>query len=272
VSTELRRILVALDASQPSRAALESAAVLSRRLDAELIGLFIEDRALLEFAALPIARELGASSASVRGIDLVSMQRSLAAQASQARASLEHIAHRLGVRASFRVVRGNVAEELLSAALEADLLALGLSGHMGIAGKRIGSTVRAVIAGARCSILIERARRPRGDVVVLVFEGGRTGQHTLEYALDFAAARGADLVVVPVGASEVLPGLDAMLEQRRTGAVSVRIDQLQRDARALRAWVERHHCGLVMIARDSELLTEAPDLLADLGCPLLLVA
>ena len=36
--------------------------------------------------------------------------------------------------------------ELLTAALEADLLALGLSGHMGIAGRRVGSTVRAVIA------------------------------------------------------------------------------------------------------------------------------
>ena len=64
-----RRILVALDASPHSLAALEAAAELAASLRAELIGLFVEDANLLRVAGFPFAREFGAYTAQAREID-----------------------------------------------------------------------------------------------------------------------------------------------------------------------------------------------------------
>ena len=51
------RILVALDASPRSLAALSTAGALAAELDAELSGLFVEDINLQRLLALPFARE-----------------------------------------------------------------------------------------------------------------------------------------------------------------------------------------------------------------------
>jgi K+-sensing histidine kinase KdpD len=51
----IRRILVALDASPDSLAALKTAADLARRMEAELMGLFVEDIELLRMADSPYA-------------------------------------------------------------------------------------------------------------------------------------------------------------------------------------------------------------------------
>ena len=55
----LRRIVVGLDAGPRDRAALEAAAQLAARMQAELVGLFVEDIDLLHLAGLPFAREVG---------------------------------------------------------------------------------------------------------------------------------------------------------------------------------------------------------------------
>ena len=51
----LARILVALDASASGRAALAGAAALAAELQAELLGLFVEDANLLRLASLPFS-------------------------------------------------------------------------------------------------------------------------------------------------------------------------------------------------------------------------
>ena len=58
----IRRILVALDASEASRAAIRSAVDLAARFRAELVGLFVEDVNLLRSAQLPFVRKVGAFS------------------------------------------------------------------------------------------------------------------------------------------------------------------------------------------------------------------
>ena len=65
----IRRILVALDASRHSLAALEAAAELAARLKAELVGLFVEDIDLLRLAGLPFAREIRYPSAIIQQLD-----------------------------------------------------------------------------------------------------------------------------------------------------------------------------------------------------------
>ena len=102
------RILVALDASTHSLAALEEAAALASRLKAEVMGLFVEDINLLRLATSPMARQIGLPSAIGEEIDSAMIESGLRAQASQARAALAAAAGRAGVNWSFRTVRGRV--------------------------------------------------------------------------------------------------------------------------------------------------------------------
>jgi hypothetical protein len=113
---------VGLDPALRSKALLEAAVELAGQMQAEFLGLFVENQDLLHFAGLPFAREVGFESATRRALDVESMERSLRALAKEARQALESVAGRMQVQWSFRVVRGAPAVELLAAAEEFDLV------------------------------------------------------------------------------------------------------------------------------------------------------
>lgn len=119
---KIRRVIVRLDPALQSRALLEAAFELAGEMQAELLGLFVENQDLLHFAGLPFARELGLESATRRALDVEGMERSLRALAKEARQVLELVAGRTRVQWSFRVVRGAPAAELLAAAEESDFV------------------------------------------------------------------------------------------------------------------------------------------------------
>lgn len=119
---KIRRIVVGLEPVPFSRPVLEAAAELARRMEAELVGLFVESQDLLHFAGLPFAREVGFTSATRRALDVGSMERALRALAKETQETLAAVAGRTAVQWSFRVARGSLAAELLAAAGEADLI------------------------------------------------------------------------------------------------------------------------------------------------------
>lgn len=269
---EPRRIIVALDASAHSRAALEAAAALAARLGVEVVGLFVEDLELVNLARFPFARESGLSSASRRSLDPVAMERALKAQAAQARATLEAVARRYGVPWSFRVTRGQVANELLAAAAEADLLALGRTGHMEATGRRVGSTVRRIVTEARCSVLVQQRLPHPGRTVVLLHESTKLSDYALTPARELAESYASELVVVMCGPPGTRDEATRRVQTALQGAsVPVRIDTLDDGIPALRSLLERHRGSLVIVADDSPLLAKEPDLVGELSVPVLLV-
>ena len=145
-----RRIVLGLDAGTPQRD-LEAVAALAARTGAELVGLFVEDPDLLQFAALPFAREIGGASAARRGLDVASVERSLRALAVEAERMLAGTAGRSAVRWSFRVARGVLLDVLLAAAAdlherEREIRLLLLGGGASPAG-RWAERARAELAG-----------------------------------------------------------------------------------------------------------------------------
>ena len=270
-SRDVRRILVALDASPPSHVALEEAARLAARLHAELTGIFVMDTELLRLSALPAAHETGLTSARRRPLDPASMERALKLQAEQARTALETIAKQHRLQSSFRLLRGNVLAELLEAAAQTDLMALGAMGHMGVTGRLLGSTVRGITARASCSVLLTREAR-KGQAVVAIFGQSSNADTALELAVAVSAGREADLVVVLCGREEELPALRqrAAEELMKAGAKAVFETIAPERFDDLNAIMERRDGGLLVIGRDCELIEGREDQLGDLVSPLLL--
>jgi nucleotide-binding universal stress UspA family protein len=178
----IRRILVALDASPHSLAALEAAVDLAARLRAELSGLFVEDVNLLRLAGSPFAQEIGFFSATRRRLDAREIERQLRAQASRARQALQTIAERAQVRWSFRVARGVIGSELLTAASEVDLIILGRGGWSLTRRRRLGSTARAVLSESPCLTLILQHKARLEPPVIVVYDGSPLAHKALSAA------------------------------------------------------------------------------------------
>lgn len=210
----VRRILVALDASPHSLAALEAAAELAARLEAELLGLFVEDINLLRLSELPFAQEVGLHTGARRELDRATMERALKVAALRAREAMAAAAGRRPVRWSFRVARGRVLSELLSAAVEADVLALGKAGAEFASRLGLGSTALGVLRQAPCSVLL----LPRGvrlrPPVVLVVGGGAVSARAIEASAALAHACNQTLVVLIQSPEEDVAGrLQAQLTE-----------------------------------------------------------
>ena len=192
----IRHILVALDTSYHSLAALEAAAELAASLEAELLGLFVEDAALLRLAGLPAAREMRYPFSGLARLDQVHMERDLRAQAAQARRALAAVSERRHVKWSFRVVRGEVTPQVLAAALEADLLTLGKTSRPLVRRARLGSTARAAAAEAPCCVLLMQWGVDIRPPVVLTYDGTPAARRALAIAVHLAHKEAGYLTVL----------------------------------------------------------------------------
>lgn len=198
----IRRIVVAIDASPGSMAALEAAAELAGMFEAELHGLFVEDVDLLRWSSLPFAREVGSTSGEYRRVESGELERQLRAQAARVRATLDATARRLGVHTSFRITRGAVPEELLLHLTGDDVLSLGVRGRAGRPGHRLGSTARRVIAAGRGrTLLLPAGVRPRAPVAVVV-DGTAASADALEIAGRLARRRARDVYLYCIAPTE----------------------------------------------------------------------
>ena len=109
-----------------------------------------------------------------------------------------------------------------------------------------------------------------GTALLLLYEDSPSADRALARAEQIAASRGGDLVIVLTGDASTLPRLRERVERTRRSDVRVQIVALEDGATALRALVGQHDCGLLMIAHDSPLLAREPELLGELGYPILL--
>jgi len=165
----VRRILLALDASPDSRAALDVVARLAALLEAELRGLYVEDQTLTSLPDVSLIREVDAVSGRIRQIRDAGLEGQLRAEATRAGRELARVGEQMGIRWSFRVSRGKVAAEVAAAARENDLVTVGVRSRR--AGGGPGSTARALLRAAGQPVLIIREGMRLGDRVHVLDDG-----------------------------------------------------------------------------------------------------
>lgn len=198
--SEIRRILVALDTSPHSVAALKAAIQLADEWGADLVGLFVEDLNLLRLAQLPFAHEVSAYSARVRAIGPDRLERQLRAQATRLRKQMARLAMRRGIRYSFEVSRGDIAAELLEQAESADLVILGKTGWS--ESRTMGSTTRLIVTRARGRVLIIRREGRLAPSLRVIYDGSDAAERALRSAAMLAEREDRELSVLLIAETE----------------------------------------------------------------------
>jgi nucleotide-binding universal stress UspA family protein len=196
----IRRILYALDAATDASDSLEAAAEIAERLDAELIGLFVEDVNLLRSAALPFVREINLGLGGWREFSPANVERELRGRAARAQLQLEESARRRRLTFSFRVARGDVGREVAAAAEEVDLVILeGMTRPMG-SSIRISSSARTAAQQNIRTVLVLRKGHLNARQFMVVYEGTEQSDKALSIAARLAETAGASLRVLIIAA------------------------------------------------------------------------
>ena len=271
----VRRILVALDASPASLAALEAAAHLAADTGAELLGLYVEDESLLRGAELPLSRVVGSFSGTVFPIGRSGIEHQLKAQAERARRAMEAVALRARLRWSFRVMRGAVTASLGAASSGADIISLGRSGWARMGLRRMGRTTASILESAGAPVLLfDYGLRP-GQAVVIVYDDQPGATAALDFAGMLARDEATPLFIVLRGPEDRLDAIGAAAERDLRQLGITRQVQFYRLGTRDPAMLTRVHpaggIGVLVLPRAGALGRGVADLLSELRCPVLII-
>ena len=193
-------IVVLLDTSPASEAALSAAARLAHHRNLELVGLFIEERDLLHSAAYPFAREISVLSGTSRPFDSEILRSRLELQRRRIERQLQQEATALSLTWRLHVETGSVQEALAGMGIRAEILLLGKTGWSGSRGRRLGSSAVQLLSGAECSVVLWEGRPwPAAGAIQALITDASSGPEIarLAAALAGAADRPLHLLFAP---------------------------------------------------------------------------
>jgi nucleotide-binding universal stress UspA family protein len=256
------RVIVSCDASPLGATAVEAAAALARGLDAELLGIYVEDINLIRTAALPFSQEVASSTALARRLHADELQRLLDQQAQSVRDVLRAAAAALKLHWSFQVVRGAPLGSVLEAMQGLDLVVFGHAG-------KFAATPAASAQAA--------ARQP----VMCVFDGTPAAQRALAAAASLAQDTHGRLIIATTdaagGADEFRAQAIQQIEQRHKQHMPHQqvlfLTLKRRDAEMVARAAQTYAPAVLMwagIAGDADRATLAT-LVDALKCPVVLV-
>lgn len=192
----IRRVLVAVDSSEGGRAALEAAAVIAARTSAELVGLHVEDINLIRLSRLPFAREAQLAAGKSVAMDPAAVERWLSSRSAMLRHELEDMAAARRLAGTLRSIRGAVTTELINAARDADIFALGRRGAAVARRSALGSSARAVLGAAAATTLLAQPGALPGSGIALVIDDSATARRAMNLAGLLARADGEVRVIL----------------------------------------------------------------------------
>ena len=243
---------------------------LAKRLEAELVGLFVEDAALLRSADLPFTRQVGFSTAADELFDRGRLERELRVLAERARGELEARASAREVCWSFRVVRGDPSQEFVLAAAASDILVV----HQLSDQVRLGHASRRPRldpeTARRHSVLFVRSEIDLAGPVFVGFCESAAGEEALRLAERLAGDDGMVVALVPKDEPELRERARERLALMRSRTRLVEVESASAIERIARSGVG----GTLVLCRDDSWgVDQDPEAFVErAGVPLLLVS
>jgi nucleotide-binding universal stress UspA family protein len=228
-----------------------------------LHGLFVEDANLLRLCALPFNQEVGLLSATTRRLERSAVERQLRARASSLQQSMARIADAMRVPWSFQVTRGSVADELLAAAANAQLISLG--SYQRAPGSQMGDAADAVIRQTPRPVLILGPQARLARPFTLVYTGSERAERALQFAIRLARRAERSLqVILPMTRGESEQAIIGLTETLAAHGIDARFVQSV-DVSTLTRLLPATAIGTLILP------AEYADQLSELNGPLILV-
>jgi hypothetical protein len=120
--SEFRRMILGLPQSTGDYPSVGATVRLAELLQTQLLGMFAEDRSLMDLAALPFARELRPLGGGWQTIDIKQLASEFERNAATARRLFGELVRNCHVETSFRVERGTAADIIASVATAEDIV------------------------------------------------------------------------------------------------------------------------------------------------------
>lgn len=234
-----RIVLAAIDASPQSLAALDTAAELASRLNAELRGMYVEDINLVRTAEFPFARAI-TSSGQPLPLTPETMLRQLHRHADMARNAVESAGLRCNLSWSFSVVRGTVPSEIVQAASTADFVAVGRSGWSAESAttQPLGSVPRSLVEAGTTSLLMVGERGLR-EPLALIYDGSPSSDRAVSLAVALNGSGPRPITAIAVGRSA--------MDKLKAEEIHSRIERVQSDPGVLLVSVRKSDARTVLI-------------------------
>ena len=180
----VNQILVSLDNSTHSVAALEAAVELAQQYRAALKGIFIEDINLLNLAEMPFCDEVGEHTARVREITTDGLSRGIFFFFFSVIRTFRKKTSSIDIKAVFVVLRGNIHRTIEKEGQSSDLIVIGKAGTHPVRGRRLGSTAQALIKNHTKPLLLIEENARLGQPIIVVYHQSPLGTRCLETGRD----------------------------------------------------------------------------------------
>lgn len=212
-----RRAVLGMGIGNVDRDMLRGAAEFARLLELDMLGVFIEDRSLIELAALPFARELRLPGHDWQTLEPQRVGDELRAAAEQARRLFRQEVESQGLACSFEVHSGNPAALASGVTQTTDVLIV----MEPLAVDRLAPgwepARRAALESAAAVLLLPRSGMPRRGPVAAV--AASPSDVCFQLAAHIAKAAGEQVFAIPPGdqlsARALLASLNRVLGPHR---------------------------------------------------------
>lgn len=271
----IREILVAIDTSRHSHAALEAAASLARAMEANIQGIFVHDEIWNRVSRLPSISAINTLTGQVSPFEDDTMQERAKLLENRLRQRLQNIGRRYQITHSWHSSHGKVEEEILKAGRETDLITIGLKGASARR-KILGSSARRVIEQTEKPILILKEGLRLGATISAVYDGSKESKKGIVMALSIAERNESTLTILfvnndPEKRKERIKELENILRETTIFAEIELLDQP--NAGQFFNSLNQQKSGLLIVPKNQPLLRRSLQVfLNHINCPLLMMS
>jgi len=196
-----KRLVLGLQPSASGRS-MRLAVELAELLDLDLLGLFLEDPSLRDFAGFPFARELRLLGGGWHPIDVEQLSQELELAARSTEMVFTEAVKHLSVRWQFEVKRGTIATTVASVSQTSDIVMIVEPASAGERATHAFSGLLQAALGSAAAVMIvpTHIARARGPIVAIA---SALDDPSVAVAATVAHAAGEELVMVDVGKNSI---------------------------------------------------------------------
>lgn len=271
----IREILVAIDSSAHSRAALEAAAALARTMEAGIRGMYVREERWTHISRLPSVTFVNTYTGQVLSFEDETLEDRVKLLKNRLREQLKRVSRIHQVQHSWHFTSGNVEEKILEASEDTDLITIGLKG---LSAKRTspGTSAKKIILEADKPVLILKEGLRLGGNITTVYDGSEASRKGIMMALQIAERDESIVTLLDIRSEEEISDEqnDDLKDLFMNAPVFAELKRL-RDSNASHFlnYVNQNRFGLLIMPKNQPILSRYLQLILNhVNCPLLLIA